>query len=212
MQQPDVTLYYFHDPMCSWCWGFKKTFKKLCAQLGNNIEVKKILGGLAADSDEPMAEDMRNQVQTNWSRIEATIPGVKFNFDFWENCEPRRSTYMACRAVIAARQQGDQYDELMTGAIQYAYYQQARNPSEQQTLTELARELMLDETKFKNDLISEKINYILQKEISFTREMFVESFPSLVLSTNNHSQVIDIDYNNYQVILNQIEEIMNAIY
>ena len=24
------TLIYVHDPMCSWCWGFRPTFERLC--------------------------------------------------------------------------------------------------------------------------------------------------------------------------------------
>ncbi|MDF4306582.1 DsbA family protein, partial [Vibrio parahaemolyticus] len=25
----DIKLYYVHDPMCSWCWGYKPTIEKL---------------------------------------------------------------------------------------------------------------------------------------------------------------------------------------
>ncbi|MBE8572891.1 DsbA family protein, partial [Vibrio sp. OPT46] len=29
----DIKLYYVHDPMCSWCWGYKPTLDKLKQQL-----------------------------------------------------------------------------------------------------------------------------------------------------------------------------------
>ena len=204
-------LYYFHDPMCSWCYGFNSTLENLCAHLDKQIGFKKILGGLAADTDEPMSSAMREQIKGNWQRIETTIPGVTFNYDFWQHCQPRRSTYAACRAVIAARQQGQQYDSLMTRAIQIAYYQQARNPSDDKTLIELARELDLDEQRFINDFYSKEVSELLQQEIDFSREMIVESFPSLVLVVGGDSYSINIDYNDYQVILGKIEEKMGAI-
>ena len=129
-------LYYVHDPMCSWCWGFSSTLEALIAALPEGITFQRLLGGLAEDTDEPMDEETRAMVQSSWQRIEANIPGIKFNFDFWEKCQPRRSTYPACRAVLAARRQGR--DEDMNKAIQAAYYQQARNPSDDSTLLELA--------------------------------------------------------------------------
>ena len=212
MTNSPATLYYFHDPMCSWCWGFKAVFQQLCAHLGTEIEVIRILGGLAPDTEEPMPQAMREQIKNNWIRIEATIPEVKFNFDFWRDCQPRRSTYAACRAVIAARQQGKQYDELMTSTIQKAYYQQARNPSDDQTLIELANDAGLDKQAFIDDFYSEKVKIILQREIDFSREMFVESFPSLILKAANSISSIEIDYTNYQPMLNQVKEKMDAIY
>jgi putative protein-disulfide isomerase len=41
------------------------------------------------------------------------------------------------RAVIAAREQGIDYNEAMISRIQQAYYLEARNPSDNSTLIEL---------------------------------------------------------------------------
>jgi putative protein-disulfide isomerase len=212
MKQPPAILYYFHDPMCSWCWGFKKAFQQLCEDLPEGILVKRVLGGLAPDSDEPMPGELRQQIKSGWLRIEAMIPGVTFNFDFWQKCQPRRSTYAACRAVIAARQQGEQYDVLMTNAIQDAYYQQARNPSDDETLIALAAELGIDRQRFIDDFFSHEVKTMLQQEIDFSRHMFVESFPSLVLKVENKTSGIEIDYTDYATMLKQIREILNAVY
>ena len=111
-------LFYVHDPMCSWCWGFTEVAKHLFSVLPESITVQRLLGGLAADNDQPMPMVQQKSIQENWLRIENTIPGMTFNFDFWAVCQPRRSTYPACRAVIAARKQGDEYDEAMTFRIQ----------------------------------------------------------------------------------------------
>ena len=47
-------LYYLHDPMCSWCWGYRPTWLKLKAALPHYVQVEYLLGGLAPDNDEPM--------------------------------------------------------------------------------------------------------------------------------------------------------------
>lgn len=197
-------LYYVHDPMCSWCWGFSHTLNELLDNLPKEIIVHRLLGGLAVDSDTPMPDAMQQQIKNNWLRIEDTIPGVKFNFDFWEQCSPRRSTYPACRAVIAARKQGEDKDKKMTQAIQRAYYQQARNPSDNVTLLELANELDLVLPEFEKDLLSEETDEKLQEEIDLSRELFAESFPNLVLESEGEIFSIPIDYNNSQTMLEAI--------
>ena len=52
------TLYYAHDPMCSWCWGFRPVWQSLRRQLPPAVRVVRLLGGLAPDNDEPMPEAM----------------------------------------------------------------------------------------------------------------------------------------------------------
>ncbi len=190
--------------MCSWCWGFADTCLQLVEQLPENVEVVKLLGGLAADTDEIMPETTRLMVQQNWQRIEQVIPGVQFNYNFWKKCQPRRATYPACRAVIAAREQGRQYDLLMTQKIQQAYYQEARNPSEDDVLVELAAELGLDKNSFAETLSSEQTQQQLLDEISRARSIGINSFPSLLLQFRGGVESVLVNYTDVSVMLNQI--------
>ena len=201
-------LYYIHDPMCSWCWGFAPVLKQLLSALPEGIDVRRVLGGLAVDSDVPMPAEMQSMLQKTWCQIETKIPDTKFNFDFWTNCQPRRSTYPSCRAVIAARQQGAQFDALMTTAIQNAYYQQARNPSDIEILVELANELGLDVGKFKEDISSEATQQVLEAEIELSRELHAESFPSLVFEAGPSTWAVPIDYNNPKPMLELISSLI----
>lgn len=201
------TLYYIHDPMCSWCWGFTQTYEKFIEKLPERFEVKRLLGGLAADSDEPMKDETKIMVQSAWHKIEKTIPGKKFNFDFWQFNTPRRSTYPACRAVIAARTQGEEFDVKMTSAIQTAYYQNAQNPSDINTLLGLAGELGLNKTLFRKDINSPKIQEILLHEIKLSRSIRAKSFPSLILNTHQSLFSIPIDYCDENNMLKTVDSI-----
>lgn len=197
-------LYYIHDPMCSWCWGFSRTLNELLTNLPNDIEVQRLLGGLAADTDLAMPVTMQEHIKSNWKQIESSISGVKFNFDFWNNNIARRSTYPACRAVISARQQGEKYDVQMTKAIQYAYYQEARNPSDNSTLIEIAEEIGLAIPAFEYDINSKRIQDELMREINLSRELYAESFPNLVLKTSKEIYTINLNYNNSEPMITSI--------
>jgi len=202
-------LTYIHDPMCSWCYGFSTTYKALISRLPPAIRIDRLIGGLAPDSDEPMTAEMRDHVHLNWQRIEKRIPGVIFNYDFWTKCKPRRSTYPACRAVIAARQQDASLDMVMTAAIQDAYYQQARNPSDTSTLIELAAEIGLDQEQFKKSLDDPLTQQQLDKEILASAQLGVSSFPTLRLQVGNSNWPIAINYTDATEMLDLIEMLVD---
>lgn len=189
-----ATLFYIHDPMCSWCWGFRPVFERLRQGLPPEVEVRRLLGGLAPDDAHAMPPAMRSSLQDTWRRIAESIPGVRFNFDFWSSCEPRRSTWPACRAVIAARDLLPGSEERMILAIQQAYYLEARNPSDRQTLTALATDLGIDASGFSDSLESTRTQSRLADEIHVARAMQATSFPSLRLQTRDALTPITVDY------------------
>lgn len=197
-------LYYVHDPMCSWCWGFAPVLGQLLKRLPVDIQVTRLLGGLAVDSDQPMPLALQQTIAATWRRIQERIPGTQFNFDFWTQCAPRRSTWPACRAVIAARQQGEEFDARMTRAIQQAYYTQARNPSDEMTLIELAVQLGLDKQAFARALSGEPVQQQLLMEIERTRQLHATSFPGLVLETAGNIWPIPVNYNDSAPMLEMI--------
>ncbi len=198
------TLLYFHDPMCSWCWAFRPAWQMIRAGLPSDIAVRQILGGLAPDDPEPMPVELRNIIRQIWATVQEVVPGTEFNYDFWERCSPRRSTYPACRAVIAARRQGSSFEEAMILAIQRAYYLQARNPSEETTLIELAGEIGIDPAVFSNDLSDPGIHQELLAEIELTRERRVRGFPALILQQGEQFQDIAVEYDDGAISLEDI--------
>ncbi len=178
----DPRLYYVADPMCSWCWGFRPVLQEVVAALPEIVPVVYVMGGLAKDSDDPMPEATRAYVQRNWRDVTATT-GAEFNWDFWSKCKPRRSTYPACRAVLAARAQREDAVPELFDAIQRAYYEEARNPSDLETLTQVAGTLSppLDVDRFERDIRSPEIEAQLQEGFNLRRSMGVREFPSVVV-------------------------------
>lgn len=200
-------LFHVHDPMCSWCWGYRKTWDQLRAHLDPAIDLVNVVGGLAPDTDQPMPQEQQHTIAGYWQKVAATT-GAEFNFDFWQRCQPRRSTYPACRAVLAARSQGA--EQPMIDAIQRAYYLRAMNPSDNETLVALATELGLDATQFATDLVSTETETALQREFALRRKLDVYSFPSLVLEVPGSTHPIGIDYLDYRPTLAAINSVSAA--
>jgi putative protein-disulfide isomerase len=190
-----ATLVYIYDPMCSWCWGYAPTWLKLKDSLSLHVDIMYGLGGLAPDSNEPMPASMQKFLQQTWENIAQQL-GSQFNFDFWTKCQPRRSTYPACRAAIVARASGKEQE--MLSAIQQAYYLQAKNPSNIDTLQALAISIGLDGDEFIQQISSQSIDDLLKTEIAKMRQLPINGFPSLVLIKDNRCISIPIDYKNWR--------------
>lgn len=207
MTRSSSTLFYVHDPMCSWCWAFVPVWQQVRDALQElPVQVEYLLGGLAPDSDAPMPADMQQMLQATWQRIQQHVPGTGFNFAFWTGCQPRRSTWPACRAVLAAGNQ--QQAKEMILAIQHAYYLRVMNPSDDATLIALAQELGLDSGRFAADLNSDETRQRLQQQMQRARSMPINGFPSLVLQTENGQQPIPLDYNSADNILAAIRQVL----
>ena len=203
-------LLYFHDPMCSWCWAFRPAFATLHARLPSELALRRVVGGLAPDNDQPMPEEMRARLKGVWRKIQETVPGTPFNFAFWEQCTPRRSTYNACRAVLAAGRLSPGHEELMIEAIQHAYYLHARNPSDLETLIDLAAEIGLDRERFSAEISSDAVDAQMREEVAFARQAPIQGFPSLAVRTASGLQPVDVDYRDAEPMRRQIEVILTA--
>lgn len=200
----EATLLHVHDPMCSWCYAFRPTWEAIVAALPAGVVPARLLGGLAPDDDRPMPPELQAKLQATWRRIARVVPGTEFNFAFWERGRPRRSTYPACRAVIAARRQDARSEDPMIAAVQRAYYREARNPADHDTLIALAAEIGLERERFAAELGSDAVDADLQREIAEARALGVSGFPTLLWLSDGVAEHLPFDYNDPRAVLDEI--------
>lgn len=197
-------LYYVLDPMCSWCYAFSKTWQKVLKELPSDLQVVYVFGGLAPHSSVEMPLEMQRMLQNTWKQINSQVE-VEFNFDFWKDCKPRRSTYLSCQAAICGRLQGKEYEMVM--AIQEQYYLNASNPSNRDTLEKAASNIGLDIKKFSEDLESQDVITLFEKDLQLRDKLKTYSFPSLVFHSQNNYFPIKIQYNDAQAIVDDINNL-----
>lgn len=198
------TLFYIHDPMCSWCYAFQPALSGLENNLPSSVRLRKQVGGLAPDTTSVMPRDLQERIRQTWRRIERTVPGIRFNYDFWMSNTPIRSTYPACRAVLAAARQGAGYEDAMILAIQAAYYRQAKNPALPSVLQECAAAISLDPDRFVQDMASDSLDKELHEQIGQARRWGVTTYPSLRLRHGELIVPIAVNYLDYHAMLDEI--------
>lgn len=211
-------LYYVHDPMCSWCWGFHPQWQALKAallhQYQDSILIENVVGGLAKDTDEPMPESMQQAIQGYWRDVQSQLQ-TEFNFDFWTQNTPRRSTFNACRATLAITRQCHDADrkktaqDSMIDAIQRAYYLRAMNPSDVEVLSLLAQELGFNRMQFESDMVSASVAEEFDHQLKLARSLPIDGFPSLVLEVQQQFYKIPRDYHDHRTMLAAIDGLIS---
>jgi putative protein-disulfide isomerase len=92
-------------------------------------------------------------------------------------------------------------------AIQEAYYLHAQNPSNDETLVNLAVMEGMEEDNFRQFLHSSGTERQLQKNLALCQEYGVQGFPSLILQIGNSSVQIPVDYRSEQPMLKAIKQL-----
>lgn len=159
------------------------------------MQIHYLLGGLAPDSDEAMPLDVQKKVRAAWQYIETNIAGTRFNHDFWNTQQARRSTYPSCRAVYAVKMLAPELEDAMILAIQQAYYLHAKNPSNDDTLIDCATSIGLNANAFASTYESPQCDIGFRGEMAFSRNIGISSFPSIVLARESKRFSIPIEYN-----------------
>jgi putative protein-disulfide isomerase len=181
--KPVGTLYYFGDPMCSWCWGFKPTLEQVEREYPELHRVT-VMGGLRRGEEEPMQEPLVELIRGAWRRIEEAT-GQPFDHAFWDRHRPLQTTVPACKAVVAARTLDPAREwPYMVGMFQ-SYFTKLRDPSRRETHVAVAEETGFDPRAFEAALDSEPVQQSLQKDLDWAETLGIRGFPSLVLSVKD---------------------------
>ena len=202
-EEPDKILFYFADPMCSWCWGFAPVIDAIKEKFSNDIKIALILGGLRPGSTEPMDEKSRNEILHHWHEVHKRT-GQAFQFD---GAMPEGFIYdteLPSRAVVTM---GEIYPDKVLPylkAIQAAFYAEGRDVTELETLIDLARAFKVEDSDFQQKFEDEVVKQKTLAHFHRARQFGVRGFPTLVLQNNEGYTLLTHGYQPFESLSPQI--------
>lgn len=179
-----VTIHYFYDPMCGWCYGATPLIEAIV----RNHQFKLMLhpgGMLAAKAIEA---SFRQHIVSSDQRI-SDITGAQFGQDYIERVRSHEAlvldSYLPTRAVLTGESLGLP-PFVMLKAIQQAHYMEGRRVNELETLEALALQLKLDPTLWRQKMQAMEGAEIAAIEQSQQRmnQLNIQGYPTLILEQN----------------------------
>lgn len=173
-------LWYFADPMCSWCWGFSPVMEAVREAYHERLKIALVLGGLRPGTATPMTAAARDEILHHWHQVHARS-GQPFQFDGALPDDFIYDTEPACRAVVTAGGLDPTQIFAMFKAIQTAFYAEGRDVTQTAVLAELAAGLGIDTAAFLNAFDSDAARAKTQAHFAQSRKAGVRGFPTLIL-------------------------------
>ena len=173
-------LWYFADPMCSWCWGFSPVIEAVREAYREQAKISLVLGGLRPGTREPLSPRGREEILHHWHQVHARS-GQPFRFDhalpegFVYDTEP------ASRAVAAMGELDPSLIFPMFKAVQWAFYAEGRDVAQTAVLTELAVSVGVEASRFAPAFASQAAKTRTEAHFRKAREWGITGFPTLVL-------------------------------
>ncbi|MCW8900751.1 MAG: DsbA family protein [Gammaproteobacteria bacterium] len=202
-------LWYFADPMCSWCWGFSPVISEIKKNYASKVNIALVMGGLQAGKTVPLSASSRDEIFHHWHQVEE-MAGQVFSFEnalpdgFIYNTEP------ACRAVITVGSIDATKTFSYFTAIQSAFYTKNQDVTDLDVLQRLAAECGINAEEFNYLFHGEKQRTNVKKNFEFTKKAGVQGFPTLILNKPGQLDVITRGYDKYENVATALDKLLFA--
>lgn len=198
------TLWYFADPMCSWCWGFTPVIETIREEYRDRMRIALMLGGLRPGTTEPMTPEQRAEILHHWRAV-AERTGQNFAF---EDALPEGFVYDTeppSRAVLAAASLKPELSFAMFKLIQAAFYSAGQDVTQPAILARLAGGLGLDAAAFLTAFNSDAVRERTQAHFEMARRLGIRGFPTLVLQEAGGYHLLASGYQPVEELRAEIE-------
>ena len=199
-----AVLWYFADPMCSWCWGFSPVINAIKQDYESKLKFALTMGGLRSNETQALSKTQREEILQHWREVHK-LTGQTFNFDkpmpdgFIYNTEP------ASRAVISMALKSPALTMSYLQHIQSAFYRENKDVTQSEVLIDIARLVGLEDPDFEAIFNSSELKQKTQLHFQRTREFGVRGFPTVILQTDNTSHVMSRGYKAYESLKAEID-------
>jgi len=204
-QQP--ILWYFADPMCSWCWGFSPVMKRVREQFGDRIRISLNLGGLRPGTREPMGARQREEILHHWQQVNK-LTGQQFKFEgalpdgfVYDTEPPSRATL-----VVGQLLPGRTLEFFAT--VHRACYLEGKDVTRQSVLAELAAQFDIPADEFNRLFECDELKQKTQMHFRRTHQAGVRGFPTTVWQDGEQVELLASGYVPYEHIAGVIEQLL----
>jgi len=197
-------LWYFADPMCSWCWGFAPVMSAIKETYADRFRIALVLGGLRPGTTEPVTPQFRDEILHHWRDVQR-MSGQAFMFEgalpdgFVYDTEP------PSRAVITVAGINPNATFPYFKSVQAAFYAQGQDVTQAHTLATLAEPCGVAAAQFLERFNSEEARTKTRMQFEVTRQTGVRGFPTAVLQGESGHQLLTNGYRAFAELRPQID-------
>jgi putative protein-disulfide isomerase len=202
---PQRVLWYFADPMCSWCWGFSPVISAIRERYKDDFVFVLLMGGLRPSATDPVTPEFREDILGHWSDVRK-LTGQPFKM---EGAMPEGFVYDTeppCRAVVAVHDLNPDVTFDYLKSVQQAFYAEQRDVTRADILAGLVQQQKLDPAMFMEKFLSEEVRQKTQAHFRQTAEIGIRGFPSVVLQNQAGATLLTRGWRSFEDLRPEIDD------
>ncbi|WP_345213936.1 DsbA family protein [Mucilaginibacter gynuensis] len=205
-----MKMYYFTDPMCSWCYGFSPAIKKLKEEYPN-IDLEIISGGFSPYSTQVVDDEYKDFLLYHWKNVNARS-GQYFNHSMKFISETfRYDSEPSSRALMVIKEISPKQDFEFLSLMQKAFYVDGNDITNDIVLAGLAEEIGIDKSDFLKLLRSDEMKLKTNQGFQFSRQLGVQGFPTLLTIENGAVKVITRGFLDLSSLKEVVDNWLNSL-
>ncbi|MDB2385289.1 DsbA family protein [Polaribacter sp.] len=203
----DEELFYFGDPMCSWCWGISPQINALERYATQeHIKFNLIMGGLRPGGGQEWDTSFKNYLKHHWQEVQKKS-GQPFSLSLFEKENFNYDTEPACRAVVTVRSIAPEKTVAFYELVQYYFYAKSKDPKELEFYKVICEKLNINFKDFSEKFTSDAMKTATQADFTKSRELGVRGFPTIIYRQKDKLYTIARGYADFEALKNLILEI-----
>jgi putative protein-disulfide isomerase len=201
---PPRILWYFADPMCSWCWGFSPVIGSIKEAYADQLKVALLLGGLRPGTTEPMTAASREEILHHWHEVHRRT-GQPFTFDGAMPAGFVYDTEPPSRAVVTVAEINPEETYPYLKSVQAAFYAHGQDVTQPQTLATLAEAHHIAAPQFLERFHSNDVKAKTRMHFKQTQQAGVRGFPTVLLQDTAGITLLTHGYRAFEELRPEIE-------
>jgi putative protein-disulfide isomerase len=202
-------IFYFGDPMCSWCWGFAPALDQIVADY-SDVHFRIIMGGLRpGELAQSMTAELKDYIRSHWVHVQEAT-GQPFDFAFFDRNEFLYDTEPPARAVMAVRSLQPATEYAFFKSLQSAFYAENVDITDEKCYTPLLQDHGIDTVAFHELFQSEETRQATRRDFEESRRFGIRGFPSVVLRNEKQAILLTAGYQPYERLQPQIERFFES--
>lgn len=203
--QDKPTLIYVGDPMCSWCYGFGHEIEDVITELGEDVQLEMVMGGLRPYDTQTMT-DLKDFLTDHWNDVHEAS-GQPFQYGILDT-ELIYDTEPSCRAVMIVRELQPSTVMAYFHKVQTAFYAENKNPHLTNTYADIAVSMGLNRETFVKKFESKEYKALIKNDFLRASQLGVRSFPTVLLSVKGKTKVVSAGYSKAKKVIENIRKII----
>jgi putative protein-disulfide isomerase len=202
-------IFYFADPMCSWCWGFAPVIARILAAAQDRAAVRLVAGGLRVGTTEPMDARAKAMVRSHWEHVQAAT-GQPFDFAFFARERFVYDTGPACRAAVAMRNLAPGHTFAYVEALQRGFYAEGRDVTDPAVLAAIAAPFCAGADVFAAVYAAPEVEEATAADFRLTQALGIAGFPAVVLKDEAGLVPLTVGYQPFADLAPALEAWLSA--